>query len=242
MSWAADVARSAADQRAWDAAAQDEEFLAWVDMNDAVLALELDDVVADLPSKPWGEAALRVAEAAALERFGSYTECFTTGHWEASWLFVRFIGQVFIDGCDGSWVNIPAQGKQRAQVAVRVPGMAGLVEPITMLTAAMHRRTGEEWSSVFRYAQQDHAAYLTERATRDARNMSDGERALLHRIVATVGEAALLAQLTQCTVIERSGVLRELLVDTGCPKSDAANGPLPMMGEWVEPQSTSSVC
>lgn len=156
------MARTAAEQRRFDEAQQDEQFLSWVEMNEAVLELEFDEVD-DLPAQPWDGLALDRAEAAALEIFASAQDCFTEATWESSWHFVRFIGQTFVDAFEGHWVNLPGANGGRPQVAVDLPFGSMYVEPIGMLTSAMSRRTGTEWSRVFGYAAEDYATYLEER-------------------------------------------------------------------------------
>lgn len=160
-------------QQRFDVAQRDEQFLSWVAMNEGVLELEFDDDVPDLPAKvrreekpgisgaaAWGETALRIAEARALELFPRKEVVFDDSHWASAWRFVRFLGQTFIDAFDGGWVNIPGEDGAKGKVVVQLPFRESYLEPINLLTAAMSRRTGEEWARVFGYAEEDHAAYL----------------------------------------------------------------------------------
>lgn len=153
------MTRSEDEQRQHDVAQHDEKFLSWVEMNEGVLELEFDEDVPDLPEKPWGQEALRIAEARALEIFPSKAEVFDEEHWDTSWRFVRFIGQTFIDAFDGFWVNLPGEDRARAKVVVQLPFRTMYLEPINLLTAAVSRRTGEEWARVYGYAEEDYAAY-----------------------------------------------------------------------------------
>jgi len=157
------MARSDPEQTAYDAAQHDEKFLSWVAMNEGVLELEFDEDVPDLPERPWGEDALRIAERAALERFDSSSAPFSKDGWESSWRFVRFIGQTFVDAFDGLWVNLPGEDGKPPRVAVTLPFSETYLQPITLLTMAMGRRTGEEWAKVYRYAAEDYEAYLAQR-------------------------------------------------------------------------------
>jgi len=131
-------------------------------MNEAVLELEFDDVP-DLPARPWDAEALDIAEAAALERFSSAADAFTNDKVPVAWRFVRFLGQTFIDAFDGFWVNLPGSEEVSPPVAVDLPYRTMYIEPIGLLTSAINRRTGIEWSKVFTYAAEDDAEYLKTR-------------------------------------------------------------------------------
>ncbi len=157
------MARTTAQQRLFDEAQQDETFLVWVSLNEDVLDLEFDEVD-DLPAPPWDAAVLDRAEAAALEIVASERDCFTEETRVASWHLVRFIGHVLIDAFEGHRVNVPGQGgDRRGSVGVDLPFRTLYIEPIGMLTSAMYRRTGTEWSEVFGYAVRDQAKYLQAR-------------------------------------------------------------------------------
>jgi hypothetical protein len=153
------MARTEEQQRAFDEAQQDEKFQSWVAMNESVLELEFDDDVPDLPGRPWDERALDIAEAAALRLFDSPEDTFSDGKAESAWRFVRFIGETFVEAFEGRWVNLPAGKGTRQRVGVELPFRTMYLEPINLLTSAMGRRTGTEWSTVFRYAEEDYAAY-----------------------------------------------------------------------------------
>ncbi len=146
----------------FEAAQHDEKFLAWVEMNEAVLELEFDDVP-DLPARPWDAEALDIAEAAALERFSSAADAFTNDKVPVAWQFVRLLGQTFIDAFDGFWVNLPGSEEVSPRVGVNLPYRTMHIEPIGLLTSAMNRRTGIEWSKVFTYVAEDYAEYLKTR-------------------------------------------------------------------------------
>ena len=111
------MARGDAEQADYNTAQHDEKFLSWVDMNEAVLELEFDVDVPDLPERPWDADALRTAERAALEKFDSSSAPFAEDNRESSWRFVRFLGQTFIDLFDGLWVNL--SGKTASRPALR---------------------------------------------------------------------------------------------------------------------------
>lgn len=151
--------KSEEQQRRFEEAQQDEQFQSWVAMNEPMLELEFDDDVPDLPDRPWDDRALDIAEAAALKRFASPEDTFSDGNTAAAWRFVRFIGETFVESFEGTWVNLPASKGQRQRVGVELPFRTMYLEPISLLTSAMGRRTGVEWSTVYRYAAEDYAAY-----------------------------------------------------------------------------------
>ncbi len=141
----------------------DQRFLAWVEMNDFILEYEIDDDIPSLPARPWGADALRVAEKYALTQIPTKEQTFDEEHQRLAWRLVRFVGQTFVEAFDGTWVNLPAGGSSPARVAVDLPfRRTFFLEPISLLTAAMKRRTGEEWALVFGYHEKNHQAYRAE--------------------------------------------------------------------------------
>jgi len=145
--------------RKFERAQQDEQFRAWVAMNEAVVELEFEvEEVPELPAAPWGADALDVAERAALRRFPD-RQVFAPEHQQSAWRYVRFLGQVYVDAFEGRWVALPDQAGV-SQPAVDLPFRQTYREPIADLTAAMARRTGTEWSTAFRYAEEDHQAWV----------------------------------------------------------------------------------
>jgi len=159
------MARGDAEQADYNTAQHDQKSLSWVDMNEAVLELDFDVDVPDLPERPWGADALRTAERAALEKFDSSSAPFAEDNRESSWRFVRFLGQTFIDAFDGLWVNLPREDGKPPRVAVKLPFRETHLQPITLLTMAMGRRTGEEWAKVYEYAAVDHERWVAETAS-----------------------------------------------------------------------------
>jgi hypothetical protein len=154
------MAYNKSEQAAFDAAQADEGFLAWVAMNEFILECEIDDDIPGLPPRPWGADALRIAERRALDLVARKEETFDEAHQEMSWRIVRFLGQTFVEAFEGRWVNVPPMGSASAEIAVELPFRNFYIEPMSLLTAAMKRRTGEEWARVFGYAEEDYKTYL----------------------------------------------------------------------------------
>lgn len=110
----------------------------------------IDEDIPGLPRRPWGADTLRVAEEYALTQVSGKEETFDEEHQGLAWRLVRLVGQTFVEAFDGTWVNLLAEGSSPARVAVDLPFRKMFYpEPITLLTAAMKRRTGEEWALVF---------------------------------------------------------------------------------------------
>ncbi len=151
--------RSQAQQRIFDELQQDEKFRSWVAMNEAVLELEFDDVPG-IPERSWDGSALDLAESVALELFASAADAFSPEKSDTAWRFVRFIGQTFIDGFEGAWVNIPASKGFRQRLGVDLPFRTMYIEPIGMLRTAVHGREGHSWATVYDYAAEDYEEYL----------------------------------------------------------------------------------
>lgn len=188
-----------------------------------------------MPAKPWGVTALHRAEAAALARFPTMADTFTTETWDSSWRFVRFLGQVWIDAFAGYWVNLPTKAHQRGGVAVAYSSSRTVFEPIGLLTAAMHRRTGTEWERVFGYAADRLARHLADWAPQPHRELTAEERVLFTAILAAVGSPALLAQLAAAHVSPAGDRIRRLHLPSEVPVADFPDGRLPMHATYDEP-------
>jgi hypothetical protein len=138
---------------------RDEGFAAWLAMN--AYLVEEDFLVFDvdgMPDDPFGEDGLRVAEAEALRRFTDYHEALAAPNRELFDKFVRFLGETFVRGIGGEWTNRPHEDDGNAYLGVRFPWTEYPLTIPTMVTAALARRTGEEWAFVYRCKLKDRDA------------------------------------------------------------------------------------
>lgn len=136
------------------AVTRDEGFAAWLAMNDHLV--EDDFLVFDvdaMPADPYSEEGLKVAEAEALRRFSDKYDVVAPANREIFDKFVRFVGETFVHGLGGEWTNKPLVDDGKAFVGIRFPWVESLVNVPTLVTAAMTRRTGDEWAFVYRRQQ-----------------------------------------------------------------------------------------
>jgi hypothetical protein len=132
-------------------AARDEGFAAWLAMDEYLV--EDDFLVFDvsgMPDNPYSEDGLRVAEAEALRRFDSINQGLALENRELYDKFVRFIGQAIIRSVGGEWTNRPLVDDGKAYLGLRFPWRNETLTVPTLFTAALARRTGEEWAFVHR--------------------------------------------------------------------------------------------
>jgi hypothetical protein len=133
---------------------RDEGFAAWLAMNEYLV--EEDFLVFDIdamPDDPYTEDGLRVVEAAALERFPDVDSALAPENREAFDKFVRYLGTAFVQGLGGQWTNKPLTDDGRAFIGVRFPWVETPLNIPTMITAAITRRSGDEWAFVWRRQQ-----------------------------------------------------------------------------------------
>jgi hypothetical protein len=132
-------------------ATRDEKFASWLAMNEYLV--EDDFLVNDvdaMPDNPFSEEGLRVAEAEALRRFDDAEQALAPENRELYDKFVRFIGEAIIRGIGGEWTNRPLVDDGKAYLGLRFPWRKETLTIPTLFTAALSRRTGEEWAFVYR--------------------------------------------------------------------------------------------
>ena len=131
-------------------ASRDEGFAAWLAMNDYLVDEDfLVNDVDGMPDDPFTADGLRVAEAEALRRFDSPEDALAPQNRELYDKFVRFLGEAIIRGVGGEWTNRPLVDDGKAYLGLRFPWRKETLTVPTLFTAALARRTGEEWAFVF---------------------------------------------------------------------------------------------
>lgn len=138
---------------------RDEGFAAWLAMNEYLV--EEDFLVFDvqgMPDDPFSEDGLRVAEAEALRRFADHHEALAAPSRPLFDKFVRFVGEAFVRGVGGGWTNRPYMDDGSAYLGLRFPWTEYTLTVPMMVTAALARRTGEEWAFVYRCKLEDRDA------------------------------------------------------------------------------------
>ncbi|MCM6776446.1 hypothetical protein NDR87_21105 [Nocardia sp. CDC159] len=143
---------------------QDPRWLAWVERMDEELAKFLSETVSDMPENPWTAEGLRRAEQAALERFPESGYEDRPENRELVDQFARFLGEVFRRNFEGEWYNVPEyddENRSRGFGPVIQEGYNPMyLDVIPLLGTAIVRRTGEEWTTIFGYSQQDYAKWV----------------------------------------------------------------------------------
>lgn len=140
------------------AAQRDPAWIAWLGDMDAVVTNFVHTEFADTTVDPFSADGLLVAEARALERFGSIAEFKAEENGELADQYVRYLGEVFVRNFDGRWVNI-LQPTKGLVASVEYPYPGWYLNPRSFITAALHRRTGKEWAFVFGNEAVDYAKW-----------------------------------------------------------------------------------
>lgn len=130
---------------------RDEGFAAWMAMMDYLVEYDfLTFDVDGMPDDPYSEEGLRVAEAEALRRFDGSAAALAPENRELYDKFVRFVGEVFVRSLGGQWTNVPMVDDGKAYLGIRFPWRPETLPIPTLVTSALHRRTGEQWTFVYR--------------------------------------------------------------------------------------------
>ena len=93
---------------------------------------------------------MRVAEADALRRFDSPEQALALQNRDLYDKYVRFIGEVIIRSLGGTWTNKPLHDDGTAYLGLSLPWRKEPLTIPTLFTAALARRTGDEWAFVHR--------------------------------------------------------------------------------------------
>lgn len=143
---------TAAELRQREKNQQNPAWLAWLGGMDDALERFLTVDVADMPTDPWSMDGLGHAEQAALIIFPSMDSVLAPENRELADRFQRFIGETYVRRFEGEWMNVPGNSDHMArgfEPAVRQPFSDMYLTVVTQLTAAMHRRSGNQWARVY---------------------------------------------------------------------------------------------
>ncbi|MGI9092891.1 MAG: hypothetical protein ACR2FF_05515 [Mycobacteriales bacterium] len=135
---------------------RDEGFQSWLAMNDYLIECEfLVYDVEGMPENPYSEQGLRVAEADFLRRFASAEDMLTPENREMFGKFIRFVGEVFVHALGFGWTNKPtAFDDGKPYLGIEHPAV-GQIDVPRSVTAAVYRRSADEWGFVFRNMKED---------------------------------------------------------------------------------------
>lgn len=150
-------------ERQEDRDQQDLKWRAWLERMDEQLKRFLGETVPDMPDNPWTAEGLRRAEEAALRFFADMDSVDLPENSDRADQFHRFIGEVFRRNFEGEWYNVhdyddPKNPRGFGPVILD-PFSAEYLTIFSLLTSAMHRRTGNEWSEIFRNVSEEYDAW-----------------------------------------------------------------------------------
>ncbi|WP_433662065.1 hypothetical protein ACQPW1_07890 [Nocardia sp. CA-128927] len=135
---------------------EDQNWLAWLADMDVQIHKFFTETVPDLPENPWTAEGLQHAEAAALKLFPDWETVPLPENRDVADQFSRYVGEVFRRNFEGIWRNEPSFDSRRNPLGfgpvIHTPENPEYLDVVNLLTAAMHRRTGNEWSRIFGYS------------------------------------------------------------------------------------------
>ncbi|WP_280253390.1 hypothetical protein [Nocardia abscessus] len=151
------------ERRRMDHDQRDPRWLAWLERMDEQLNRFFTEKVTDMPEDPWSAEGLNRAEAAALRIFPTMESVDLPENREVADQFHRYVGEVFRRNFEGEWYNVPSyDDEQRTRgfgPVIREGYNPEYLTVVPLLTTAMFRRTGVEWSQIFGYSEEDYTAW-----------------------------------------------------------------------------------
>ncbi|MEV0771720.1 hypothetical protein [Nocardia salmonicida] len=135
---------------------------------DAALEIFFAVDMPDMPDDPFSMEGVTRTEQAAMARFSSAEAVLEPENATVADRFHRYIGEAFVRSFEGRWMNVQVTGEPGEDRSFHGRGFSPVVrEPFTesytdvasMLFMAVCRRTGHEWSSIYAYSEEDHAAW-----------------------------------------------------------------------------------
>lgn len=153
----AELARRDRDQH-------DSRWLDWVGRMTEQIDRFLNETVPDMPENPWSAEGLGHAEQALLNLFPASGDEFGPENQQIVDRFARFLGEAFRRNFEGEWFNDPAcDDEQRSRgfgPVIREGYNPEYLDVVPLVSMAIYRRTGTEWSRIFGHSQRRYAQWV----------------------------------------------------------------------------------
>lgn len=158
--------------RAYRDAQENEFFLGWLKMQEAVMNIEFPYF--DLPEVKdhmFTGDSLRIVENKLLDLYSDPRVAFAgEENLHRTMRYVYYIGETYRRAFEGTWVVLPeveTKGKKRAgdsepamTPAVDLPFNELFTNPMQQISMALSRRTGTEITAIFQFAAEDYAQWV----------------------------------------------------------------------------------
>lgn len=152
--------------RAFREAQTDEKFQGWLKMQEAAVGIVFP--IEDVPGvrdSMFTKDSLSIVEAKLLELYDNHQDAFDgDDNVHRTMRFAYYIGETYRDAFEGTWVAIPQFDKAGngagVQPGIQLPFREDFTRPLQQITFALVRRTGEEITRVFGYAQRDYEEWI----------------------------------------------------------------------------------
>ncbi|TDZ77533.1 hypothetical protein DE4585_04928 [Mycobacteroides salmoniphilum] len=135
-------------------AQQNTKFRSWLDMQDAVMAIEFRPEVSGMM---YTKESLEVVEAKILSLYDSFQEAWDAKNVHTTMRFVYYIGETYRRGLEGVWAALPkfGGGEDDNTPVVDFPFRETLFKPMESVQVSLVRRTGSEMAGLYPNAQRD---------------------------------------------------------------------------------------
>ncbi|OHU31698.1 hypothetical protein BKG76_00330 [Mycobacteroides franklinii] len=139
-------------------AQQNTKFRSWLDMQDAVMAIEFPfEDCPEVAGMMYTQRSLGVVEAKILSFYDCFQDAWDAKNIHTTMRFVYYIGETYRRGFEGAWAALPkfGGGEDDNTPVVDFPFRDTLFKPMESVQVALVRRTGSEIAGLYPYAQKD---------------------------------------------------------------------------------------
>lgn len=150
--------------QAFRQAQSDETFQSWLKMQEAAMGIEFP--IYDCPEvrdQMYSKDSLPIVETKLIDLYENHREAFSPDQVHTTMRYVYYIGETFRRAFDGTWVALPNlanPSESPTKMAIDYPMREAMNRPADLVKIAVNRRTGQEISKVFGYAERDYAEWV----------------------------------------------------------------------------------
>lgn len=149
--------------KAFRQAQSDQQFLGWLKMQEAVMEIEFPFDVNEVRDQMYTKDSLAVIENRLQDLYPTAAAAFDADNVHTTMRYVYYVGETFRRAFGGTWVALPNLSdpiEPPHKSAVDFPMREAYVEPAELVKIALTRRTGQELTRVYGYAERDYDNWL----------------------------------------------------------------------------------
>lgn len=141
-----------------------QQFLGWLKMSDGLMQIEFPLEVPEVAEIMYTKESLPIVERKAVELYpGDWRDAVAPENIGLTMQFVYYIGETFRRNFEGEWVVLPpSKHRAQPQSAVDLPFNLLFTEPLALFRVSLIRRTGNEISTVYKFAEESYQGWVND--------------------------------------------------------------------------------